>query len=48
MKKYNSKDFAKGVSRERIALCGELGLSLEEFLGIALSGMRGIAAEIDL
>jgi predicted hydrolase (HD superfamily) len=48
MKKYNSKDFAKGVSRERIALCGELGLSLDEFFGIALIGMRGIAAEIDL
>ena len=48
MKKYNSKDFAKGVSRERIALCAELGLGLEGFLGIALVGMRGIAAEIDL
>jgi predicted hydrolase (HD superfamily) len=48
MKKYNSKDFAKGVSRERIALCEELGLSLEEFLGIALTGMVGIAEEIGL
>jgi predicted hydrolase (HD superfamily) len=48
MKKYKSKDFAKGVSRERIALCGELGLSLDEFFEIALLGMRGIAAEIDL
>jgi hypothetical protein len=48
MKKYNSKDFAKGVSRERIALCTELGLGLEEFLGVALNGMKGIAAEIDL
>jgi predicted hydrolase (HD superfamily) len=48
MKKYNSKDFAKGVSRERIDLCTELGLGLEEFLGIALIGMMGIAAEIDL
>ncbi len=28
MKKYNSKDFAKGVSRERIALCAELGFEL--------------------
>jgi uncharacterized protein len=48
MKKYKSKEFAKGVSRERIALCGELGLSLDEFFEIALLGMRGIAAEIDL
>lgn len=48
MKKYKSNDFAKGVSRERIALCGGLGLSLDEFFEIALLGMRGIAAEIGL
>jgi predicted hydrolase (HD superfamily) len=48
MKKYNSKDFAKGVSRERIARCTELGLSLEGFLEVALVGMRSVATEIDL
>jgi len=31
VKKFKSKDFAKGVSRERISRCSELGLSLEEF-----------------
>lgn len=46
IKKFRSKDFAKGVSRERISRCAELGLSLEEFLGLALSGMNDVSDEI--
>ena len=46
IKKFRSKDFAKGVSRERISRCTELGLSLEEFLGLALSGMNDISNEL--
>ncbi len=46
MKKFRSKDFAKGVSRDRILRCTELGLSLEEFLALALSGMNDVASEI--
>jgi predicted hydrolase (HD superfamily) len=45
-KKFRSKDFAKGVSRERISRCTELGLSLEEFLGLALSGMNEVSDDI--
>ena len=46
LKKFRSKDFAKGVSRERVSRCTELGLSLEEFLALALNGTNDIAIEI--
>ena len=48
IKKYRSKDFAKGVSRDRISRCAELGLSLDEFLGLALSGMKGVSDQLGL
>ncbi|MGC8936919.1 MAG: HDIG domain-containing metalloprotein [Candidatus Methanomethylicaceae archaeon] len=48
VKKFKSKDFAKGAGRDRIAICSELGLSLEEFLEIGLEGMKKIAAELGL
>ena len=43
IKKFRSKDFAKGVSRERISRCTELGLNLEEFLALALTGMNDVS-----
>ncbi len=48
IKKFGNKDFAKGVSRERIMRCRELGLSRDDFLGIALEGMRKAAGELGL
>jgi predicted hydrolase (HD superfamily) len=48
MKKFKSKDFAKGVSRERISLCSELGLNLDEFLVLGLEGMKKVSAELGL
>ena len=48
MKKYKSKDFAKGADRGRIASCAEIGIPVEEFLGIALESMQKIAGEIGL
>jgi len=48
VKKFSSKDFAKGVSRERIATCVDLGLSLDEFLSIALEGMKKVSSELGL
>ena len=48
IKKHRSKDFAKGVSRDRISRCAELGLSLDEFLGLALSGMKGVSDQLGL
>ena len=45
-KKFKSKDFAKGVSRERISRCSELGLGLEEFLWLALTSMNNISIKL--
>ncbi len=46
LKKFRSKDFAKGVSRERISRCTNLGLSLEEFLELALRSMKGASDDL--
>ena len=48
IKKYNSKDFARNVSRERIRFCREIGLQLEEFLPLALEGMKRASADLGL
>ncbi|MEN3053052.1 MAG: HD domain-containing protein [Candidatus Methanosuratincola petrocarbonis] len=48
IKKYKSKDFARGADRGRIASCSEMGITVEEFLGIALESMQKIAGELGL
>ncbi len=48
MKKYNSKDFARNVSRERISNCVDIGLPLEEFLPLSLEGMKKVSVELGL
>ncbi|HTY47789.1 MAG TPA: hypothetical protein VMB46_09025 [Methanomassiliicoccales archaeon] len=47
-KRFKEKDFARSVSRERIMVCTELGIPLEEFLAVALEGMKGAAVELGL
>ncbi len=47
-KRFKEKDFARSVSRERIMMCTELGLPLEEFLTVALEGMKGASSELGL
>lgn len=47
-KKFGSKDFAKGVSRERIMQCELIGIARDEFLAISLEGMKRIGAELGL
>ncbi|MGS0763379.1 HDIG domain-containing metalloprotein [Syntrophomonas curvata] len=47
-KRFKEKAFARGASRENMAVCAELGLELEEFLTIALQSMKTIAADIGL
>ena len=39
IKKIGNKDFARGVDRERIMVCEQLGISRDEFLKVALEGM---------
>jgi uncharacterized protein len=47
-KKFGSKDFAKGVSRERIMVCEQVGLVRDEFLSLCLEGMKARASELGL
>ena len=46
--RFHEKSFARGAKRETILACCELGLSLEEFVGIALTAMQEVAADIGL
>lgn len=46
--RFNEKSFARGANREQIASCSEMGLSLEEFLGMSLEAMQGISKELGL
>ncbi len=48
MRRFRESRFAAGAGREQIAACSELGLSLEEFIGIALASMQGISKELGL
>lgn len=48
-KKLKEKAFAPGVKREEIALAEEnLGLGLDEFIGLAVEGLQEVAPEIGL
>ena len=49
VKKFKNPSFAAGAKREQIASCEtDLGISLEEFLGIALKAMQEISQELGL
>jgi putative nucleotidyltransferase with HDIG domain len=48
-KKLKEKAFAPGVNRDEIAQAEEqLGMSLDEFLGLGIEGLQEVAAEISL
>jgi len=47
-KRYREGAFARGVDRAAIARCEELGLELDDFLGLGLVAMQGIAADLGL
>lgn len=48
LNRFQEKSFARGANREQILASSELGLTLEEFLGISLEAMQGIAKELGL
>jgi len=48
MKRFREKSFAAGVNREQVAQCQEIGLELEEFIGLGIKAMKGIASELGL
>ncbi|MDO9230005.1 MAG: hydrolase, partial [Syntrophales bacterium] len=47
-KRMKERAFAASVNRETIRECEKIGLSLDEFVGIALSAMQGIAGRLGL
>ena len=48
MKRFGEKSFARGANRQTIMACSELGLSLEEFIGLGIEAMKSIAPELGL
>lgn len=48
IKKFSAKDFAKGADRARMTYCLKLGLTIEEFLPLALEGMVRRSGELGL
>jgi predicted hydrolase (HD superfamily) len=49
MKKWKEASFAKGVNREQIAQCeGSLGISVREYVEIALNAMQNVAPSLGL
>jgi uncharacterized protein len=46
LKRFKDKRFAVGARRDAIAKCDQLGLTLEEFMTLALEGMRSIAERL--
>lgn len=47
-RKFKAKDFARGVSRDRVREIERLGLSLEEFFELGLEALKGVSAELGL
>jgi uncharacterized protein len=47
-KRYREGAFARGVDRESIARCAELGIELDEFIALGLEAMQAIAPELGL
>lgn len=47
-KRFKEPAFAKGARREDILTCVELGLELEEFMGIGLEAMQEVSDELGL
>lgn len=46
--RFKESSFARGANRDQIRACSELGLSLEEFIGIGLGAMQEIAPDLGL
>ncbi|MCX8185440.1 MAG: HDIG domain-containing protein [Sulfolobales archaeon] len=47
-RKFKSKDFARGVSRDRIREIEKLGIDLEEFLDLGLKALKEVDRELGL
>jgi hypothetical protein len=48
LNRFKEKGFARGANREIISKCSDIGLTLEEFVGICLKAMQEISEELGL
>jgi len=48
MNRMAEKSFARGANRDTIRACSELGLSVQEFVSLALEAMQGISEDLGL
>ena len=48
LNRFKEKRFAAGANRENIQTCENIGLSLDEFVGLALEGMQSIERDLGL
>ena len=48
LNRFKERRFAAGANREDIKSCEKIGLSLEEFVRLALEGMQRIDGELGL
>ncbi len=46
--KFKQKDFARAVNRQNILICEQLGLSLEQFLELALIALQKASGQLGL
>jgi uncharacterized protein len=47
-KRYREGAFARGVDRDSIARCAELGIGLDDFLALGLEAMQAVAPDLGL
>ena len=47
-KRFKEERFAAGANRQQISQCSEIGLELDEFIGLGLEAMQVIAADLGL
>lgn len=48
MNRFGEKSFARGANREQIKSCSEMGMELEEFIGLSLKAMQEISDDLGL
>lgn len=48
LKRFKEKRFAAGADRDQIRTCSEIGLELDEFVGIGLQAMQDISSDLGL
>jgi putative nucleotidyltransferase with HDIG domain len=48
LNKFNDKSFAKGCDRNKINLCNDFGIKLNDFLFLSLNALMEISDELDL